>query len=257
MPLPDPAPTPLPRVDDPDGRSSIIQSIERAASVLALLDQDTRSLSPALVAERLGLNRSTAHRYLMSLQHAGFLGPNLGPGPLLDQLSALVSTRQQILGLAPEIMRQVADETGLTTTLSFLGPTGAVVTLVEETHRGTVVLTVRVGTVLELRAAQTRVLLAFQLDHSAASRAHASLTAAEAKAEQRVLTRVRRQRLAWADLGREGLASVAVPIFNGPDVPAAMGMLGTSVHLDPADPTSSRIQVLQAAARELSSLIGD
>ena len=140
-----------------------IQSIDRAANVLALLDQNTRRLTPALVAERLGLNRSTAHRYLLSLQEAGFLSSAFGPGPLLDQLASLASVRQQILTLAPPLMRQLSEATGTTSVLSFLGRDGAVVTLVEEPRVGTIILTVHVGTVLEPKAAQTRVLLAFQI----------------------------------------------------------------------------------------------
>ena len=136
-------------VDAVDPERATIQSIDRAASILGLLDQNTRSLTPALVADRLGLNRTTAHRYLSSLQSSGLLSSTFGPGPLLDQLSALVSVRQQILTLAPEIMRRLSDDTGLTTVLSFLGLSGAVVTLVEEAHQGTIVLTVRVGTALE------------------------------------------------------------------------------------------------------------
>ena len=55
-------------VASPDSDRGSIQSIDRAALVLGLLDQHTRTLSPAVVAERLGLNRTTAHRYLQSLQ---------------------------------------------------------------------------------------------------------------------------------------------------------------------------------------------
>lgn len=233
-----------------------IQSIDRAANILALLDQDTRGLTPGLVAHRLGLNRTTAHRYLQSLQQAGFLSASLGPGPLLDQLSALVSVRQQILSFAPAIMRQLSDTTELTTVLSFLGRSCAVVTLVEEATRGTILLTVRVGTVLELKAAQTRVLLAFHTDQSAVVRAHASLAPAEAALEQAALAEVRRDRIAWADLHREGLASVAVPIFSSYDVPAAMGLLGTSAMLTPLDRSGERVQALEQAAQTLSAMIG-
>lgn len=238
-----------------DGERGTIQSIDRAASVLALLDQDTRSLTPAIVAERLGLNRTTAHRYLQSLQRAGFLSTSFGPGPLLDQLSALVSVREQILTLAPAVMRKLADTTALTTVLSFLGRSGAVVTLVEEANQGTIVLTVRIGTVLELKAAQTRVLLAFHSDPAEVARAHAELTAAEAAAEREALASVRRHGLAWADLDREGLASVAVPVFATHDVPAAMAMLGTTAMLSPGDRSTQRVQALAQAAQALSSMI--
>ena len=59
-----------------------IQSIDRAANVLALLDQDTRRLTPSLVAERLGLNRTTAHRYLQSDSRTSGTAPPPSPtGP--------------------------------------------------------------------------------------------------------------------------------------------------------------------------------
>ena len=238
-----------------DDERTTIQSIDRAANVLALLDQDTRSLTPALVAERLGMNRTTAHRYLNSLQHAGSLSASYGPGPLLDQLAALVSVRQQILALAPSVMRGLSDATGLTTVLSFLGRTGAVVTLVEEAHRGTIVLTVRIGTVLELKAAQTRILLAFQSDPATVTRAHATLTGPEAAAEHSALAGVRRHRIAWADLDREGLASVAVPVFAPHNVQAAMGLLGTTAMLKTSDRAAERVRLLEQSGQTLSSMV--
>jgi len=239
----------------PDAERTHIQAIERAANVLALLDQDTRRLTAALVADRLGLNRTTAHRYLQSLQRAGFLSPSAGPGPLLDQLSALVSVRQQVLTFAPAVMRQLCDVTGLTAVLSFLGRTGAVVTLVEEPQQGTILLTVRVGTVLEVKAAQTRVLLAFQSDPRAVVRAHARLTGAEAARERAALHGVRRHRLAWADLDRVGLASVAVPVLATYDVQAAMALIGTSAVLNPSGDAAERVEALQDAASTLSAMV--
>ena len=239
---------------DPD--RATIQSIERAANVLSLFDQNTRSLTPALVSERLGLNRTTAYRYLNSLQSAGFLSRTYGPGHLLDQLASLVSVRQQILTLAPEVMRGLSGATGLTTVLSFLGASGAVVTLVEEAQRGTIVLTVRAGTTLELRAAQTRLLLAFQPDPSAVSRAHATLTAAEAAAERTVLAEVRERRIAWADLDREGLASVAAPIVAATGVQAAMALIGTMTMLKASDRAADRVRRLEDAAGTLSAMLG-
>lgn len=238
----------------PDDKGAI-QSIERAALVLSLFDRDTHELTPAIVSERLGLNRTTAHRYLQSLQASGFLDGAYGPGPLLDQLAAFISGRQQILSLAPAIMRQLAETTGLTCVLSFLGRSGAVVTLVEEASAGAVVLTVRVGTVLEIKAAQSRVLLAFQSDPTVVGRLHSTLGADEARRERDALAAVRRDRIAWADLGRVGLASVAAPIFGARDIQAAMGLLGTTATLSPDDRDSGRVDALRAAADKLSALV--
>src|SRR5690606_6751270 len=142
-----------------------------AAGVLSLFDERTHTLSPALVAERLRLNRTTSHRYLQALQGAGFLSANYGPGPLIDQVSALVSTRQRIVNLAPPILRRVSEDTGLTAVLTFLARPSAVVAPGEEPHRGTILLTARSGAVLELRAAQTRVLFAFPSAPDVTSRA--------------------------------------------------------------------------------------
>jgi DNA-binding IclR family transcriptional regulator len=234
-----------------------IQSIDRAADILALLDQDTRSLTSAVVAERLGLNRTTAHRYLQSLQVAGFLSATFGPGPLLDQLAALVSVRQQILTHAPAVMRDLADETSLTTVLSFLGRSGAVVTLVEEANQDTIVLTVRIGTVLEAKAAQTRVFLAFHSDPALMKRAHAKLSPAEVVLEQDGLVTVRRHRLAWADLDGEGVASVAVPVFTRSEMPCALALLGTTTMLPPRDRFAEPVHALERAAQTLGSMIAN
>lgn len=239
-----------------DAEKGPIQSIERAASVLNLLNHETRSLTPAIVAESLGLNRSTSHRYLQSLQKSGFLDAGYAPGPLIDQLSMFRSPRQRILDLGPSVLRQLADRTGLTAVLSFLGRSGAVVTRVEEATTGTVVLTIPVGTALELRAAQSRVLLAFQSDPAVVQRMHAGLSSDEARAEMAALSRVRRDRIAWADLGHAGVASVAAPVFGPHDIQAAMGILGTTAMLSPGDSTE-RVEALKEAAEKLGALIAN
>ncbi len=233
-----------------------IQSIERASQVLSLFDQDTQNLSVAIVAERLGLNRTTAHRYLLSLQSSGFLSRTNGPGPLLDQLSAFISGRRKVLSLAPSIMRRLSDRTGMTAVLSLLGRNGAVVTLVEEAGFGTIVLTVRVGTVLELKAAQSRVLLAFQNDPATVAHYHALLPESEVVAEQAELAKVRRERIGWGDLDRLGLASVAAPIFGSRDVQAAMALIGTNKMLPPFDRSAEVVEMLRESADGLSKLVG-
>jgi len=240
---------------DADDRGPI-QSIDRAAAVLGLFDESTRTLTAGTVATRLGLNRTTAHRYLSALQGAGFLTAANGPGPLIDQLASLVSSRQQIVTLAPPILRRLSDRTGLTAVLSFRGRGGAVVTLVEEAPEGTILLTVRVGTVLEPRAAQSRVLLAYQSDMEAVRQALAHLDPGEQRAEQSELAKVRREGLAWADLRRTGLESAAVPVFGtGHDAVAAIGLLGTTTTLT-GDESRPRLDALREAGDELSAAVG-
>ncbi len=54
-------------------RSMDIQAVTRAAQVLALFDTQRSELTVANVAKELRMNRTTAHRYLTSMEHAGLL----------------------------------------------------------------------------------------------------------------------------------------------------------------------------------------
>lgn len=240
----------------PEADKGSIQSIERASQVLALFDQDTQNLTAADVSERLGLNRTTAHRYLQSLQSSGFLDRSNGPGPLLDQLSAVVSGRRRVLTLAPPIMRRLSDRTGMTVVLSLLGRSGTVVTLVEEAAVGSIVLTVRVGTILELTSSQTRVLLAYQSDPAVVASYLAPLSERENSNLQGELAKVRRERIGWADLRHLGLAAVAAPVFGSGDIQAAMALLGTEKMLPSTDRSAAEVEMLREAAESLSKLVG-
>jgi DNA-binding IclR family transcriptional regulator len=239
-----------------NGDRGAIQSIDRAAEILALFNQDTQHLSVAIVSERLGLNRTTAHRYLASLQSCGFLSKSRGPGPLLDQLAAFVFGRRDVLTLAPPIMRQLSDRTGLTVVLSLLGHSGPVVTLVEEAAVGPIVLTVRLGTVLDAASAQARVLYAFQADPAVVARHLSRLDEAAAIKERAELAKVRRDGLAWADPSHLGHAAVAAPIFGSRDVQAAMALLGTTQMLPTSGRSVEAVGLLREAAEKLSQLIG-
>jgi len=241
---------------DPWAAKGSIQSIERAAQILALFDQDTTSLSATMVAERLGLNRTTAHRYLMSLQSSGFLGRSNGPGPLLDQLASIVLGRRQLLRLAPPIMRRLSDQLSLTVVLSVLGRTGAVVVAVEESQAGRIVLTIRIGTVLDITAAQSRILLAFQSDPTVISRFHAGLSADAVLEEQAELAQIRREQIGWGNITRLGHAAVAAPVFGTRNVQAAIALLGTERSLPRGRESERTVRRLRDAAGTLSRLIG-
>lgn len=231
-----------------------IQSIDRASHVLELFDQDTLTLSAALVAERLGLNRTTAHRYLMSMQASGLLSKDFGPGPLLDQLSTFIAGSRQILQLAPDIMRSLSDETNMTVVLSLWGRSGAVVALVEDSTSGTIVITVRVGTRLEHFSAQTGILLAYQSDPVEVERYLANLTDDERRRTNARIAKIRRDQLSIGDLDHLGLAAIAAPVFGSRNIQAAMALIGTTKTLSLPE-KSREVGMLQQAAERLSKLI--
>jgi DNA-binding IclR family transcriptional regulator len=233
-----------------------IQSVDRAGQILSLFDQDTLNLSVAIVSERLGLNRTTAHRYLLSLQSSGFLNKSNAPGPILDQLSAFISGRRKVLSLAPPIMRELSDQTGVTVVMSILGRSGSVVALVEEAAAGTILVTVRVGTVLAPKAAQSRVLMAFQSEPSVVAQHLSELSEDELRIEQAELAKIRSKGIGWADLGQLGLAAVAAPIFGAREIQAALALIGTTKMLPASERSADMVKKLRQAATTLSKLVG-
>ena len=232
-----------------------IQSIERASQILELFDQDTTNLSVNLVTERLGLNRTTAYRYLSSMQAAGLLSKRLMPGPLLEQVATFMSGQRRLFELAQGTMRSLSDKTGITVVMSTWGRTGAVVALVEEATQGQAIVTVRVGTVLDHHAAQSRVLLAFQADPTEVERYLSTLGDAERARTQANLAKVRSSRLGISELDELGLTAIAVPVFGQRNIESAMAFIGTATAISlPAK--IQEIQLLQQAAADLSELLG-
>lgn len=83
-----------------------IQSVLRAVDVLFAFDPDTLTLSPAEISNRLGMNRTTAWRYLVTLAETGLLRVSDGdPGRF-----ALGS---RVLGLSELFLRQWGDLTAV------------------------------------------------------------------------------------------------------------------------------------------------
>lgn len=246
---------PMTAARTPRADRGAIQSIERAAHILALFDQDTPILSPALVAERTGLNRTTAHRYLATLQSSGFLNMSFGPGLLLDQLAAISLGRRRLLQLAPAHMNALANATGITVVLSIPGSSGPVVVLVEESPVGAIVLTVRVGTLLGPSTAQARVIAAYQSDAAVVSALHAELSPVERATARDELAKVRREGIAWADIDHLGLSAVAAPILGSRDIHGSIALIGTSALLPSTGESAPVVRALRQAAEDLSGLL--
>src|SRR6187399_2457015 len=144
-----------------EGSSFDIQSVSRVGQILGLFGPLTTELSAAEVAERIGLNRTTAYRYCASLVSAGILerGPQRGTfilGGLMLQLGILSLARNRVLDIAPPYLTRLATAAGTTAVLSLWGARGPVVALVQEDTANTVVVTVRPGTQLDLNSAQIR-----------------------------------------------------------------------------------------------------
>lgn len=148
---------------------SEIQSVTRAAQILALFSADSPELSAQQVAARLGFNRTTAYRYCTSMVSAGLLArgsesSSFVPGGLVLQIGAFALGRRRVMEVSQPHMRDLANESSKTVVLSLWGAAGPVVARVEEASSSAVLVTVRVGTALHLDAAQAILFAAFHPD---------------------------------------------------------------------------------------------
>ncbi|MTD53406.1 IclR family transcriptional regulator [Amycolatopsis pithecellobii] len=152
-----------------DASGSDIQAVHRVGQICALFGPETGELTAADLAERLGLNRTTAYRYCVSLVTAGILerGHRRGTfalGGLMVQLGIHALGRRRVVKIAPPYLAELRASVRATTVLAVWGARGPVVALVNEDVSRTVVVTVHVGAQLDLDSAQLRVFLACQDD---------------------------------------------------------------------------------------------
>ena len=247
-----------------EGSSFDIQSVSRVGQILGLFGPHTTELSAVEVAERLGLNRTTAYRYCASLVTAGMLarGGSRGGfvlGGLMLQLGIHALHRQRVLDLAPPYLTELSRIAGTTAVLSLWGARGPVVALVQEDTTRAVVVTVRPGTQLEMDAAQMRVFLAHHQDHKLIERMMSELDAPRRAEVEAGVYSVRRTGYSLVKLAG-GLYGAAAPVFDENGITAAIALLGAEQvsDLSAGSPVLSALVTTAAAlSDELSSREGD
>jgi IclR family pca regulon transcriptional regulator len=101
------------------------QSLERGLAILSAFKPERPLLGSSELAREIGLSRSTAHRYVASLAHLGYLQQDpvtrkyrLGPGVLDLGFSAINS--MEIREISAPHLQQLSDETGHTVNMAIL-----------------------------------------------------------------------------------------------------------------------------------------
>lgn len=238
-------------------RSMDIQAVGKTAQVLALLDTQRSELTVAAVARALRMNRTTAHRYLTSMEHAGLLartGSGYEAGPLVIQVGALGLGRRTLLQVAPDHLRGLRDRVHLTVSLSTWGVSGPVIVHVEEDHSRELLLTVALGTQLHLDAAHSQIWMAFGNDPLRTERILAMVSPETRERLERDIEAARTRGLAVRTSPAEGYVAVAAPIFDRSGLAGVMAVLGTLHTLnEPFD--GPQAEALTAAAAGLSATL--
>lgn len=237
-----------------------IQVIGRCEEILRLFSPTRTTLRSSDLENELGMQRSTAHRYLASLASSGFLDRmedgSFGPGPLLVQVGTIALDSRRVLDLADPYLRRLSAAVKETCVLSLWGGSGPVVARVVEDLEKVVHVLVRIGATLDITSAQGRVFLAFLHDPSTVARATARLEPTQAKALLEGLEQVRSDALAINATVVRGVRTVAAPILDRHGtIAAAMAVVGTMQTI-PDDPHSGIALALRETADDLSRQLG-
>lgn len=237
-----------------------IQAIGRIGQILALFTNDSTFITAGEVAKALGLNRTTAHRYLTSMAAEDLLlartdppGYRLGSLPL--RLGGLAIGKQRVTAIASEPMARLAEEAGTNISLSVWTPSGPMVAATREPSGHHVILTFQVGTLLPINTAQGAVFLAFGRDREEMEAAIASLPEPERSVTRAKVTEVRRTGLATAVTETTGTCGLAAPIFDGSGVCAALAIVDAIGALN-SSVFPRRLVLLQEAAQHLTVRLG-
>lgn len=224
----------------------IHQSVERAAAMLSFFTVDQPELTLAGLTARLGASKATTHRYAMALRRVGLLRYDrpravytLGPRIVELATSALAGLR--IIKVAGPYMERLVDEVNETVVLSIWDGEAPVVVRVDDNTDRLVRINVRTGSRLPAEtSAQGKIFAAYGGGNSAGGEEGAA---------------IRRAGLASNAMVVEGICAIAVPVFQGEELVAAMAIVGTTASVQ-TDPGAAMCRHLRDTAAALSTELG-
>lgn len=227
-----------------------IQVIARTAQVLRLLTM-ADSVDVVATATALEIGRSSAHRYLSSMERHGLLARRdrntYEVGTLMTQLGAAALARSGVIRAARPLMEALRDEVRQTITLALWNGASAVVAHVTEDTSRTAHVSVQVGRALRSDAAQTVIFRAF-VDGARLP----STPGDERSAEEDV----REAGVAVRDAPEDGVRAVAVPILDPSGaVIATLAAVGIA-QLVPGDADSPLARALIRTSARVTQALG-
>lgn len=247
----------------------LIQSLERAASVLGVFGTDEPELSISQIAKRTRLPRSTTHRIVVNLLHLGFLTrkPDTDGyclGLRLVELGAIALSQLDLRKVARPAMETLAAQTGEAVFLSVLDKSWSVyVEKVDGLHG--LQMTAAIGHRALTHCTATGTTLLAYLPETEVRRIVAEVgmprqtarTITEIEPLLARLAEIRQHRYAIDDgESEDGLVGIAAPVFaSGNQAAAALVVAGPRQRLSP-DRWPELGPVVTAAAGEISAALG-
>jgi IclR family pca regulon transcriptional regulator len=217
-----------------------VGSVRHVLDVLKAFDRDHPQMTLSSVSERTAMTRAGARRYLLTLEHLGYIRKDDRQfrltAKVLELGFAFLST-MPLSDIARPYLQWITRETGEITGLALLDR-GEIVHVAGSTVERTLVPTLTIGRRFNALYASTgRVIAAFlepqQIDEMLKSGEVAALTPHSLKTKDEIreeLKAVRRQGYAIVDQEVEdGVRTIAVPILNRQGVPLAAVTVLTNV----------------------------
>lgn len=236
--------------------SGDIQVVARVVQLLRLLGE-SGGLDIVSAAQELGVGKSTAHRYLASMENHGLLQRRdrnrYEFGTLLAELGTMALSRLGVVNLARPIMERVSNRVRHTVVLTIWNGRSPVVAQVHEDSSRTAHVSIRVGSTLRPGTAQDSVFRAFQKEsfHPRYRDVRRDLP----EALESDLEEVRRTGVAIRSSASEGVRAVAVPIRDAEGmVIAALAVVGVA-SLVPDDDDSDVVLVLREGAQAITQAL--
>jgi len=191
--------------------SGDLQVVARVVQLLRLLSVN-ETIDLVSAAEELGVGKSTAHRYLASMENHGLLQRRdrnrYEFGVLLAELGTMALSRLGVLDLAGPVMEEISVSQRHTVVLSVWNGHNPVVAQVREDSSRTARVSIPVGSRLGPDAAQTVVFWAFRDQSFYRFRDGAR----PVNADEAELADVRRTGIAVRVSHDNGVSAVATPV---------------------------------------------
>jgi DNA-binding IclR family transcriptional regulator len=235
-----------------------IQTVQRAALILAAFTPGRPYLSLNEITQRLGASKATAHRYTKALRTAKLLRYDqrtalFSLGPQVLTLGAAARAGLPIVSAAEPFMERLGQELDETVVLSVWdGESPIVVRSVDNTDR-VIRISVRVGARLDtMTSAQGRVFCAWLPPDDVPGLARA---VKRDPALDRELATVRESGVSVNVPAVNGVRSIAAPVFQGPVLRGSIAIVGTTASVPP-DADSRLAAALKRTATALSAHLG-
>lgn len=246
------------------------QTVVRAFDILYCFTEDDPPLSVAEVARRVGLNRTTTHRLLATLEHCRAVqrsasGSHFSLHPHLLQFASIVLKSSDLRTVAQDPMARLWEKTGETVALHVRDRLSRIVFMQMESRHDLKVTYPRMGEEIPLNlGAPSKAILAFLSEEEVQTfldigeltgTTEASITDVPSLVSEIETTRARGYSLSFEER-RKGVASIAAPIFDaGGSVIAALNVIGPKIRID-GDTVEEFASLVRETAQEISGRLG-